>query len=200
MLDKACFVCEDDEKEKELLAQKQCPLCKIDLPTAPQRVLEHMAAHILHDSGISISTQPCGLCLQPSPACVFKFQKVNGGKSLIKIDLVNSHCPNLAKFNYAVAAVADASHPCSNVPVQCTLCPSDAPGVWRYNMLEHLKSKHPYVDLNDARDIWEIAESEKKALHMIWKERKTVKKTRKGKNSKSPLMISAAHSSRLTLQ
>ena len=159
-----------------------------------------MAAHILHDSGVSTSTQSCGLCLQPSPACVFKFQKVKGSKSLIKIDLANSHCPNLVKFNYTVAAVADKSHPCSNVPVQCMLCPSDMPSVWRYNMLEHLKSKHPYVALDDARDTWEITESEKKALHMIWKERKMAKKTRKGKNSKSPLMISVAHSSCLTLQ
>jgi len=67
-------------------------------------------------------------------------------------------------------------------------------------MKDHIRSKHPYVPLPDHELLWKIGNTEKKAMKSKWDDRKKVKKTRKSKSKKAtPLVISAAHSSRLTL-
>ncbi|KAG6884373.1 hypothetical protein C0992_006446, partial [Termitomyces sp. T32_za158] len=52
---KACFLCEDELIEQKALSTYQCTVCTpaVTLPKSAQRVLEHMAAHILFDSKIS---------------------------------------------------------------------------------------------------------------------------------------------------
>jgi hypothetical protein len=67
-------------------------------------------------------------------------------------------------------------------------------------MKDHIEVKHPYISLPDYEPLWKIASTERKAMRKKWDDRKKVKKTRKSKSKAAvPLVVSAAHSSRLTL-
>lgn len=56
------------------------------------------------------------------------------------------------------------------------------------------------MSLPENEAIWKIRHSEKEGLKKIWADRKKVKKVQASKKTKAaPLIISAAHSSRLTL-
>lgn len=64
-----------------------------------QCILEHIGAHILHDPSIDHLSEPCGLCLQPTPLCKIFLKKIKGQKSNLTIDMKVSSCPNLMKFS-----------------------------------------------------------------------------------------------------
>lgn len=196
---KACFACEDEGKEKEVFSKKQCPYCQIDLPKSGQGVLKHMAAHILFDPSIKSKNDPCGLCLRYSE-CSFYLSKGKGADASPKVNERESRCPNLIHFNYSTATTSTASSPCSNVPLTCKECPTGAPAVWRYNFLEHLKARHPHVHPTTYKSVWTIGNAEKASLKKVWDDRLVVKKKRASKKDKAAaLVISDAHSSRLTL-
>jgi hypothetical protein len=71
---KVCFLCEDERDFKDIGGANiiECEFCdpapSLDAAQG-QRVLEHMAAHILFNSKIKASDEPCGLCLCSSPIC-----------------------------------------------------------------------------------------------------------------------------------
>ncbi|TFK58748.1 hypothetical protein BDN72DRAFT_950059 [Pluteus cervinus] len=180
---KACFLCER-ENERGILLSKQCPSCTppVPLENGPQ-LLAHMAAHHLYDPRVSRSSQPCGFCLRPG------------------VDHVRSSCPMLSKFSYAAAAKSSATSPSSNVPVKCPECPESAPAVWKYNMFEHIKERHSYLDISNPAisTQWEICGSEKLLLKDVWNKRHSHGQ-RKKKEDRAPLVISEAHSTSLTLQ
>jgi hypothetical protein len=102
-----------------------------------QRVLEHIGGHVLvFDPKVDRTAHPCGLCLQPlaAPLCVrvFYLTKGKGARGSPKIDQGCSvGCPMKLNFSYTVAAESSSSYPCSNVPVQCPLCPKILPAVWK---------------------------------------------------------------------
>lgn len=201
---KACFVCEADGKEDAVINHRQCTDCTptVYLPKSPQRTLEHRAGHMNFDPRfiVKLSSEPCGLCGRPSPACVFYLKKGKGTDASPQINYQKSSCANMQTFSYTVAAVSSASSPCSNVPMTCQWCPKSAPAVWKYNMSHHVKQNHPYVSLRDHESLWKISDAEKYGLKMIWDKRHTVKSSRKGKKkSKAPLVISEAHNTQLTL-
>jgi hypothetical protein len=89
---KACFLCENEYAEQNQVTANECMACMppAALPKQPQRVLEHMAAHILFDSSIDRSSEPCGLCLQPSPLCVYYLKKGKGAGTSEQVDVVKS--------------------------------------------------------------------------------------------------------------
>lgn len=197
---RACFACEDEGKENEVFSRKQCPYCNKDLGKSGQDVLKHMAAHIHFDPAVKAIRQPCGLCLRYSE-CTFYLSKGKGSDASPKINETISTCPNLVHFNYSVAAVSTPASPCSNVPVTCKECPTGAPAIWRYNFLEHLKSRHPHVNPAVYKTTWTIGNAEKASLKSIWDDRLKAKKKRVSKKAKTVnLVISEAHSSRLTLK
>lgn len=169
------MICEDEAKEQELLAKKQCLYSQIDLPKSGQQVLQHMAAHIHYDSSIKASQEPCSLCLRYSQ-CIFYLTKGKGKDALPRIDEKYSHCLNFTNFSYAMAMTSTQGSPCLNVPLKCPFCPSSAPAVWRYNMQYHLRARHAYVSLPENEAIWKIGHSEKEGLKKIWADRKKVKK------------------------
>ena len=159
---KACFLCENNERESELIKHHQCPSCTptVTLGKSGQCVLEHMACHILFDPQTKASSQPCGLCLRPSPTCTFELKKGKGANASLQINSKTSHCANLMTFSYSVAAVSGTRSPCSNVPILCSWCPKDAPAVWKYNMSAHVTDKHCYVSLRDHEVAWKIGTGE----------------------------------------
>jgi hypothetical protein len=199
---KACFVCEHDGKARDLIKGRQCPNCPditVEL-SKPQRILEHAAAHILFDSTIDATSEPCGLCLRPSPLCAFYLKKAKGSDGSLRINYNKSNCANMLSFSYTVAAVSTNSSPCSNVPVQCPWCPQSSPAIWRYNIYRHIKNRHAYVSLKDHEDIWKIGNSEKDGLKKVWDSRHKAKKARKKRNQLTPLLTSEAHTSHRVLR
>jgi hypothetical protein len=145
---KACFVCEADATTRRPVdesASSPCSLCgsRTQLEkSSPQRVLEHMAAHILYDTTINRHDELCGLCLRPTTMCRIFVRKDRGTTAGYGVDLKQSSCINLTRFNYASAARSSESSPCSNVLVICLLCSKDDPAVWVYNLATHFHLRH----------------------------------------------------------
>ena len=119
-------------------ALDQCPCCMAYVSSLPKLILD-IAAYILYDTTIDWKQEPCGLCLQPSPACLFYFKCLH---SAIQINTEKSTCPQLSsRFLYARAKSMTEESPCGNVPVPCPHCPQNAPRVWKYSQY-HFSAKH----------------------------------------------------------
>ncbi|KAE9389484.1 hypothetical protein BT96DRAFT_834837, partial [Gymnopus androsaceus JB14] len=155
----------------------QCvPTVEFDLEQG-QHVLEHNGAHLLHNSTIDRSTEPCGLCLRPSSLCRIYLKKNCGRKSNFQINLRKSKCTNLAKFSYKTATTSSKTSPCSNVPLLCDLCGGiGAAAVWRYNMKHHLMNVHPTVDLVQYQHLWVLSMVEVDGMQELWRNRKKSKR------------------------
>ncbi|KAJ7673391.1 hypothetical protein B0H17DRAFT_947258 [Mycena rosella] len=145
---KACFLCEHDTNGRQIEPGPQncCVKCNPPVPLdikQGQRVLEHCAAHILHDPSVNRMDELCGLCLRPAPMCTFYLRKSNGG---VQIDWYKSTCLYKINFQYAVAASSSSGSPCSNVPLICKECGMKKPAVWRYNLSAHFRKFHRLSD------------------------------------------------------
>lgn len=178
----------------------ECPACSPPVQldaTNGQRVLAHIASHILHDSTIEKSQEPCGLCLRPANICTIYLRRRPGRTYQWSLKYGGTTpCPNATNFSYSVAMVSLESSPRSNVPLQCPYCPDGSPAVWRYNLRLHLQLRHQGVDIARHEDLWKMAPAEANAMARIWKDRyKQPKRRGKGK-LKVPLKVSEAHSSR----
>ncbi|TFK58753.1 hypothetical protein BDN72DRAFT_746964, partial [Pluteus cervinus] len=136
-------------------------------PTKPQRILEHMAAHILFDEQLDTTEERCGFCLRPE-GCTMIVKKGRGSSAHPSVQLSLSKCPNLVRFTYNKAAQSTESAPCSNVPVNCPLCPPRSSAVWTYNLAIHFQKQHrlrpadfPHshkrddLEVNGLKAIWE---------------------------------------------
>jgi hypothetical protein len=195
-------LCEHDTNGRpiELDPQICCPKCN---PLVPldikhgQRVLEHCAAHILHDPSINEMDELCGLCLRPAPMCTFYLRKGNGG---YQIDWSKSTCLYEIKFQYAVAATSSTGSPCSNVPVICEICGPKSPAIWRYNLNAHFRNFHRLSNPTSWPVKVLITEDEKTGLSKVWATRNTHRVPRNMKRTRERLVISEAHSSRLAFR
>ncbi|KAF8962782.1 hypothetical protein BDZ97DRAFT_2020851, partial [Flammula alnicola] len=192
---RACFLC-DDSAELAESAISHCPKCSptVDLDLSQgQRVLEHIGAHILFDSTISQSWPVCGLCLRPSPLCQFFLKKGKGAHATLKIDDRSSKgCLMKVKYSYRVAAESSPSSPCSNVPIQCPICPKEEPAIWRYFFKAHFRDKHGAQLASKYAHLWTLSNFELDQMQKIWIKRrnKMVKRTKK---KHLPLVISEDH-------
>jgi len=177
---KACFLCEDEMREEELLSKKPCPACTppIEMPENAPAVLEHVGMHILFDMNINREQEPCGLCLRDSLQCEFYVKKGRGASANLQVQYKKSKCANMMSFSYGHASTSSQSSPCSNVPMPCKWCPSDALAVWKYNMAVHVRSKHPHVSIADNEALWKITHAEQRDMQKKWSERHNVKATR----------------------
>ncbi|KAJ7684067.1 hypothetical protein B0H14DRAFT_2422248, partial [Mycena olivaceomarginata] len=165
-------------------------------PHQGQQVLGHNAAHILFDPKIDRTTDPCGACLNPAPMC--EFYMATGNK---KINKTRSKCPNAGmKFRYSTAAKLTPSAPSSNDQIVCALCGAGTPTVWRYNYLNHLRSAHPSAPEAKYAEIWRLEGDETTNVKKIWDNiTKGVPIPKKREPKAAPLVISEAHSSRLSM-
>ncbi|KAJ7333384.1 hypothetical protein DFH08DRAFT_939956 [Mycena albidolilacea] len=199
----ACFVCEGEndlhgiEESDSHMCLKCTPPVVLDV-THPQTVLTHIGAHILHDSTVDRSTQPCGFFCRPFAICHFALKKTADGMT-VELD-ASKGCSNFVKkFNYGVAAKSTKNSPCSNVPLRCPECDRTDPSIWRYNLKEHLARYHPLTPVSRYRELWELTESESTAMRVVWEKLQVPRKKKTAKKPKATLAISAAHSSRLAL-
>ncbi|KAH9005732.1 hypothetical protein EDB86DRAFT_2795608 [Lactarius hatsudake] len=195
----ACFVAEALYDVRESSMHK-CPACtppvQLDA-TNGQRVLAHIASHILHDLTVDKSQEPCGLCLRPANMCTIYLTKRSGRNYQPTVKYMGIvPCPNATNFSYSAAMVSSDSAPCSNVPLQCPYCPDGSPAVWRYNMQQHFRHRHQGIDIMKHKDLWKITPDEATAMAAIWKNRRKQPKRRGKGKLKVPLKLSEAHSSR----
>jgi len=176
----------------------ECTLCTptvtLDL-SQNQRILEHAAAHILHDPKVEKSTEPCGLCLRPSPLCCLFLKKGKGASRTLKVDKYTG-CLIKPSFSYGVASESSRSSPCSNVPIACPLCPAkDTPAVWKYNMKYHMQKMHSTATLSTHEHLWKLSNFEIVEMKAIWAKRHNVV-IKRSKKSKAPeLIVSDTHRS-----
>ncbi|KAF7344645.1 hypothetical protein MVEN_01624700 [Mycena venus] len=199
---KACFLCEHDTNGRSIDTepQKICPKCTPSVPldiAHGQRILEHCAAHLLYDSSINRQHELCGLCMRPTPMCVFYLRRTNGKP---QIDWDKSTCQLKVSIRYAVAAESTSASPCSNVPVICTLCGPKRPAVWKYNLEAHFRNVHQLHNPQSWPMNVGITDDEKTGLKRIWDSRQNYPRPRNLKKKKNPLVISEAHSSRLAFR
>ncbi|KAI4518588.1 hypothetical protein K525DRAFT_208163 [Schizophyllum commune Loenen D] len=181
-----------------------CPYCNYPLPPKKgQRVLEHIASHILYDrKNVDLSTEPCGLCLRPYTVCQIhvKISNRRGKSSTPRIDWKRSTCTNQVAFQYKNAMESTGSSPCSNVPLRCPLCPTAAPAVWRYNLCAHFKRAHPAANIEEPalKKTYRLKDFEQSALKVIYENHRKVPKQRAKKVA--TLSISEAHSSHMAFR
>jgi hypothetical protein len=205
----ACFAFASDSSDT-LPVHDICPACDrkaVPLDFAkPHEVLKHMGAHILFDPQYQHVSEPCGLCLAPSPTCHFVITKGKGSDYGMQIDMNRSlGCTNLIKkFSYRVASESTPTSPCSNVPIRCPLCDPKAPCVWRYRLRDHFLKNHRSGSLKDylERVGWEMDVDEERRMKKVWENRYKVKKKRgtKGKTAEASLRVSERHSTKMALR
>lgn len=202
---KVCFACKasGDDLDDMSGSSVACTLCSPQFEyTAKlgQRVVEHIGAHILFDSAISREDEPCGFCLRPSSICRIFLSSAGSGK--FKINRATSTgCLNMQNIRYSVAAASKPTAPCSNVPLLCPLCPKGMPAVWRYNIQNHIRSKHEGAQLAKFAHLWTLGRLETIEMARFWKERHDGVVRRPVKASKKiPIVISEAHTTTLALR
>jgi hypothetical protein len=200
---KACFVCEEDESNGLISNEgADCLLCgpKVQLNRSNgQRVLEHMGAHILFDNNVGRSQERCGLCLRPSPMCRLIVKKGRGANASPRLDVEGSTCINLFRFNYATAARSSEGSPCSNIPINCPLCPQKSSAVWTYYLHAHFREQHKLASQAQFPIHIQLSKSEEHGMRQVWEQRFVTRKPR-NHNKKAALVLSEAHSSRSALR
>ena len=166
-----------------------------------QHVLEHMGAHVLHNSMLDSSEELCGLCLRPALMCQLYLWKACGITSNFSVDHKKSSCINLIHFNYATASTSSEASPCSNVPITCLLCPDSSPAVWAYSLHAHFRGRHRLQSTSHFLIKISLSQSEKDGIRKVWNSRFKVQRPRKLRMKKKPsLAISEAHRTQLYLQ
>ena len=158
-------------------------------------LLRHMGSHILHDPHLKDTDNPCGFCLSTGRSCAIRLvkHKKTGGK----IDIANSRCPNLKKISMANASKFTQKSPCTNIPMQCPLCPKVSDAVWKYNMGAHIRISHPSANLLNYEELYSISPEETILMKGIYKR---PPKPKKLKTATRTLAISEGHSSRLAMR
>ena len=183
-----------NEDDLDLDSQADCSRCGVSMKLDwknTQCVLEHMGAHILHDITLSASEEHCGLCLQPALMCQIYLMK--GRHSM---DWLKSRCPNLVCFNYRNTSESSKWSPCSNVPIDCSICPPVSPAVWTYSFHSHYWECHWIVSALNFLTCVELSQSEKNGIKQVWdshvKQQGSYHKWHKCVDN-PPLVISEAH-------
>ena len=91
---------------------------------------------------------PCGFC--GLDGCITQlatsFSKKKHGQTTIVSTCLYHH----SKMNYKAASVFSQKSPCTNIPIQCSICPPTSSGspqtIWKYNAVNHFIIKHSNSD------------------------------------------------------
>jgi hypothetical protein len=133
--------------------------------------------------------------LRPAPLCQFFLTKGKGSKGKPKINYrLSKGCPMLVKYSYHVASQSSPASPCSNVPVQCPICPSTDAAVWRYSLKPHFNVKHKTLTSSGKYDhLWKLSNFEMTEMKKFWAKRATTTTKRTRKSKIPPLVVSEDH-------
>ncbi|KAI0317940.1 hypothetical protein OF83DRAFT_1057762 [Amylostereum chailletii] len=127
----------------------ECHQCGALIPIDAAR--NHVGFHLLRalvkypERGLAESVDPaeaCGFC--GFPGCSITLDQPPPARSYKTL----SDCERHRRFNYHSAAKPSLRMPCTNIPMYCTLCPTDPaterpPVLWKYAMFAHLREMHP---------------------------------------------------------
>jgi hypothetical protein len=97
----------------------------------------------------------------------------------------------------ANASKCTEKSPCTNIPIQCPLCPKVSDAMWKYNMGAHIHISHPSANLMNYEELYSISPKETilmKGIH------KRPPKPKKLKMATHTLAISEGHSSWLVIR
>jgi hypothetical protein len=104
--------------------------------------------------------------------CAVYVAKSKGSQGAHYVDVSKSRCKNgnVVKLSLGSGEKATIHSPCTNVPLACPLCPSVAPAIWKYNVLEHISQVHPTADASsDAyKLLYDIGPFEVSVLKVLW--------------------------------
>jgi hypothetical protein len=130
-----------------------------------------MGMHILFDSAAKNAPDPCGFCLMPGGLCVVRLKKGKGRKAQFpQLDFDNTKCQrnNQVKLSIKAFRKSTKSSPCTNIPINCPLCPSGSNAIWKYNLQDHIASVHPTANVDEYKTLFEIEKAEKVLLKQKW--------------------------------
>ena len=85
------------------------------------------------------------------------------------LEIHKSCCPNLQRFSYQSTSTEAPNSLCMNVPLVCSLCPSSASAMWKYNLCVHFAKQHLAALFTDHFSNFGISASEKEALQQKWR-------------------------------
>ena len=77
-------------------------------------------------------------------------------------------CAQSLYFNLMSRAESTSSSPSTNIPINCPLCKSGLPAVWKYNFCLHIIHAHKNANPDEYQEYWEIKPFEKGALKALW--------------------------------
>ena len=90
---------------------------------------------------LQVGILPCGFCSQSETCSTQLVVKKDGAQTILW-----SCQYHYEGMNYKAALWTSKSTPCTNIPIDCTLCPvshaGDAQTMWKYNMPYHLLTEH----------------------------------------------------------
>jgi hypothetical protein len=161
-----------------------------------------MSQHILFDTAVSKSLQPCAWCLgcNIDLCCVY----LKTSKKQDQLDFDACGCELKVDFKLGNARKPTKANPCTKYPVRCPLCPkTSTAAVWRYNLKYHIQKSHPKEDPNDFIDDWLINKSEEHNMRSLWDNRMKKKGKRKSKKAATPvtaLKVSDGHVAHLAVR
>ncbi|KAJ7032090.1 hypothetical protein C8F04DRAFT_1185331 [Mycena alexandri] len=129
--------------------QVPCKLCGALLKLSGMR--NHVGQHILfslrdkYDHKVPPETviggEPCGWCGLEGQCHTQLTPRLKGA-----VQITSSCSYHYNRMVYKSAATSTAAAPCTNVPLQCTLCPISKSGnsktIWKYNAFFHLLAEH----------------------------------------------------------
>ena len=197
-LGKACFLAQKEDEDLTVMDNSTCNRCSpaVALDSSAPRILEHIGAHVLFDSKMNRTDEPCGLCLLPSQVCRIVVVPGKGTKASPHVNWAASMgCGRQVNFSYKWAAEYNDHSPCTNVPLICKLCPKEAPAVWRYNLKHHLERVHTPEAAARYAELYTLSNDEMLGMKDIWKNRHKTKAPKKTQRGAPSLTISDAHSS-----
>ncbi|KAG2109580.1 uncharacterized protein F5147DRAFT_575743, partial [Suillus discolor] len=192
----ACFVCEVDGEVRGTLHERyRCLRCPaVAFEELGPKLIEHMGGHILFDQDLRDKHNVCGLCLSIG-LCEIRLARGAGGSEVV--DISRSRCPNLFKIKLKNARKSTKHSPCTNTPLHCPYCDSNAAPVWKYSLSRHIDILHPSANKARFEELWRIDDEESTQISTKFKMKA---RKRKQMTATSMLRISEEHSSRVALR
>ncbi|KAF6750835.1 hypothetical protein DFP72DRAFT_817188, partial [Ephemerocybe angulata] len=138
------------------------------LDMSAPRIIEHVGAHILFDSTVSRTDEPCGLCSLPAKQCRYIVVKGQGSKVSKHVNWKRTTgCARPVNFSYKRTLEYSDNSPCTNVPLVCPLCEADEPAIWCYNFRFHLEQKHLSEAVARYKSQWDLSSDEMAGMQQI---------------------------------
>lgn len=191
----------EDQARSGYRDQFLCFRCPTIFIEKGPKLLEHMSGHLLYDNYFTnmLRENPCSLCLSTGGKCGIRLRKTRGRDGAWVIDMDASHCKNLCRISLGHAGKASKSSPCTNIPLNCPLCPNPSDAIWQYSFFAHLRYVHPNADPNCYKDLYIISDEERAQMKEKYNAKSRLGHKRKAKVM-APLSIADEHTSRVALQ